>query len=123
MILGILLLFLAVAILGVALAALRQKLPGNSVIGIRVPEVRRDPELWALAHRVAAPSWIVASVAAALGGVIAFNASGWGWGWVAVAVIATLVMIGVGSAMGAHTVAVVDAQRQAAADADGCGCG
>lgn len=123
MIVAVVLLALGLAVVVIAGLGVSSKLPGNSFVGIRVPEVRRDPEMWALAHRVAGPSWLVAGLALLVGGFISFSLSGWGWLWALVAVLAAIAMIGVGSAMGAHTVAVLDAKRQAEADAEGCGCG
>lgn len=123
MIVGIILVILAIALGVVGLAAWGGKLPGNSWVGIRVPEVRRDPAMWELAHKVAAPSWTVSALALLLGGVVAFGASGWAWLWVAVAVIASVALIDVGAAMGAHTVAVLDAQQQAEESNTSCSCG
>ena len=54
------------------------KLPGNGVIGIRVPEVRKTKELWDTAHRIAGPLWTVSGVVLALGGILSFGASGCG---------------------------------------------
>lgn len=124
MILGIILVISAVAVIGVGLLAFAGRLPGNSWVGIRVPEVRRDPAMWELAHKVAAPSWIVGGLALLLGGIIAVGASGWAWVWVFVAVIATIALIGVGAAMGAHTVAVLDAHNNTDNDTtSSCSCG
>lgn len=96
-----------------------QKLPGNSVIGIRVPEVRKTQELWDTAHRIAGPLWVLAGVSLFLGAVLSISASGWMWALVALAFVAWLAFLGIGAGMAAHTVALIDAQS-AAAISDGC---
>ena len=77
------------------------KLPGNGVIGIRVPEVRKTKELWDTAHRIAGPLWTVSGVVLALGGILSFGASGWMWLVVALAVVGSLALLGMGAGMGA----------------------
>ena len=98
------------------------KLPGNGVIGIRVPEVRKTKELWDTAHRIAGPLWTVSGVVLALGGILSFGASGWMW-LVALAVVGSLALLGMGAGMGAHAVALIDARATAEAASDsGCDC-
>ena len=87
------------------------KLPGNPVVGIRVPEVRKSQELWDMAHRVAGPLWVLSGVSFVIASLVAFVASGWMWLVVALGVVAAIVFIGMGAGMAAHTVAMVDAKR------------
>ena len=99
------------------------KLPGNGVIGIRVPEVRKTKELWDTAHRIAGPLWTVSGIVLALGGILSFGASGWMWLVVALAVVGSLALLGMGAGMGAHAVALIDARATAEAASDsGCDC-
>lgn len=96
------------------------RLPGNSYIGIRVPEVRKSRELWNTAHRVAGPLWTLAGVVLGFGGLLALSAGGWSWLLVVAAVVACLVFLGMGAGMGAHTVALIDAQRTAESSTGCC---
>lgn len=129
-ILGSLFGILAVLLVVTGVLAWKAKLPGNPVLGIRVPEVRKSQELWDMAHRVAGPLWVLSGVAWAIASLMAFAATGWMWLVVGLAVIGGLVFLGMGAGMGAHTVAMVDAKRKAeGADSGGCsscgegGCG
>ena len=58
-ILGSLFGVLAVLLIVVGALGWAAKLPGNPVVGIRVPEVRKSQELWDMAHRVAGPLWVL----------------------------------------------------------------
>lgn len=89
------------------------KLPGNGVIGLRVPEVRKHESTWRQAHRVTGPFWVLAAVAFAIGAAFAFIAYGWMWILVAVAVVAGFVSISVGGNFGARAAALVDAALDA----------
>ncbi|BAC19675.1 putative tryptophan transporter [Corynebacterium efficiens YS-314] len=129
-ILGSLFGILAVLLVVTGVLAWKAKLPGNPVLGIRVPEVRKSQELWDMAHRVAGPLWVLSGVAWAIASLMAFAATGWMWLVVGLGVIGGLVFLGMGAGMGAHTVAMVDAKRKAQGeDAGGCsscgegGCG
>ena len=112
-IIGILLIVFTVALLIPGVLATAGKLPGNGVIGLRVPEVRKHESTWRQAHRVTGPFWVLAAVAFAIGAAFAFIAYGWMWILVAVAVIAALVSISVGGNFGARAAALVDAARDA----------
>lgn len=120
-ILGSLFGILAVLLIVAGALAWQAKLPGNPVIGIRVPEVRKSQELWDMAHRVAGPLWVLSGVAWAIASLVSFAASGWMWLVVALGVVGALTFLGMGAGMGAHTVAMVDAKRKAAGEASGEG--
>lgn len=120
-ILGSLFGFLAVLLIVAGALAWTAKLPGNPVLGIRVPEVRKSQELWDMAHRVAGPLWVLSGVAWAIASLVSFTASGWLWLIVALGVVGALTFLGMGAGMGAHTVAMVDAKRKAAGEASGEG--
>ncbi len=131
-ILGSLFGILAVLLIVTGALAWKAKLPGNPVIGIRVPEVRKSRELWDMAHRVAGPLWVLSGVAWAIAALVSFAATGWMWLVVGLGIIGGLIFLGMGAGMGAHTVAMVDAKRKAqgeSSDAGGCascgegGCG
>ncbi|WJY93453.1 hypothetical protein CFAEC_13340 [Corynebacterium faecale] len=112
-ILGSLFGILAVLLIVAGALAWTAKLPGNPVIGIRVPEVRKSQELWDMAHRVAGPLWVLSGVAWAIAALMSFAATGWMWLVVGLGVVGGLTFLGMGAGMGAHTVAMVDAKRKA----------
>lgn len=108
---AVLLLVLAVFTTVVGVLAWRMKLPGNGVIGIRVPEVRKSKEYWDTAHSIAGPLWTLAGITLMFGGFLALSATGWIWLLVMITVAAWLVFLGMGAGMAAHTVALMDARR------------
>lgn len=116
---AVLLLVLAVFTTLVGVLAWRMKLPGNGVVGIRVPEVRKSQELWDTAHRIAGPLWTLAGGSLALGGIVAFTAAGWMWLVVGLAIVGWLAFLGIGAGMAAHTVALLDARASKQAE-QGC---
>lgn len=122
---GILLLIAAIALIVVGVAAWTRRLPGNSVVGLHVPEVRKSRELWDRAHQVAGPLWTGAGLLMGIAGFVALSASGWLWAIVGLLVVGSLAFVGIGGGMGAHTVALIDAAnlRQQAQDEGGCSCG
>ena len=111
-VLSVILCIIGLAILVVGVLALTNKLPGNSVVGLRIPEVRQSQENWTLAHRIAGPGWIGSGLVMLLGALVSSSASGWMWLVVAMLVVGSLVLAGIGSAMAAHALAQVDAARQ-----------
>lgn len=117
--LAVVLLVIAILTAIIGVLAWTQKLPGNAVIGIRVPEVRKSQELWQTAHRIAGPFWTLAGLFLAFGGIVAASANGWMWLLVVISVVAWLVFLGMGAGMAAHTVALIDAQAAATAS-EGC---
>lgn len=86
------------------------KLPGNPVVGLRVPEVRKSEELWNTAHRIVGPAWMGAGAAFMGAALITLKVSGWMWLIFALLLVGAVFLIGLGSALGAHTVARLDAR-------------
>lgn len=86
------------------------KLPGNPVVGLRVPEVRKSAELWDTAHRIVGPAWMGAGAAFIGAALITLKVSGWMWLIFALLLVGAVFLIGLGSALGAHTVARLDAR-------------
>ncbi len=128
MVIGVILLVLAAALLILGGLAWSRKLPGNGIIGIRVPEVRKSRELWDAAHGVAGPLWVVGGVSLLLSSVLAFTATGWMWLIVVLLVLAAVVLLGMGAGTGARAVSILDARNQddgcsSCGDGGSCGCG
>ena len=86
------------------------KLPGNQVVGLRVPEVRKTEELWNTAHRIVGPAWMGAGAAFIGAALITLTVSGWMWLVFALLLVGAAFLIGLGSALGAHAVARLDAR-------------
>ncbi|MGJ4050099.1 SdpI family protein [Corynebacterium macclintockiae] len=86
------------------------KLPGNPVVGLRVPEVRKSEELWITAHRIVGPAWMGAGAAFIGAALITLKVSGWMWLVFALLLAGAAFLIGLGSALGAHAVARLDAR-------------
>lgn len=112
-VIGILFLVGAAVFTAIGISAAAGKLPGNSVIGLRVPEVRKHESTWVQAHKVVGPFWILAGVALAMGAAFAFIASGWVWVAPVIALVAAVVALSVGGNFGARAAALVDAARDA----------
>lgn len=128
MVIGVILLVLAAALLILGGLAWSRKLPGNGIIGIRVPEVRKSRELWDAAHRVAGPLWVVGGISLLLSALLAFTATGWMWLIVVLLGLAAVVLLGMGAGTGARAVSILDPQNQDAgcsscSDGGSCGCG
>lgn len=93
-VIGVVFIVFALALLIPGLLAALGRLPGNNVVGLHVPEVRKDEEIWVQAHKVAGPYLILGGLALAFGSAFAFIADGWLWmgpvvlGVVAVAAVA-----------------------------------
>lgn len=129
-IIGVILLVLALFLLVVGTLAATRRLPGNAIIGIRVPEVRKSEEVWVSSHAMAGPLWLFSGVALVFGALISFVASGWLWVLPAVTVVVAIVGLATGANIGARTATVLDAQNKDEADGcsgcsaeGGCGCG
>ncbi len=86
------------------------KLPGNPVVGLRIPEVRKTEELWNTAHRIVGPAWMGAGAAFLGAALITLKVSGWMWLVFALLLVGAAFLIGLGSALGAHAVARLDAR-------------
>lgn len=112
-VLGILFILAAVAFIAIGAVAAAGKLPGNSVVGLRVPEVRKHESTWVQAHKVVGPFWILTGVALAIGAAFSFIAHGWVWVAPVIALVAAVVSLSVGGNFGARAAALVDDAIQA----------
>lgn len=118
----VVLLLAALALAGVALAAMTDRLPRNRWVGVRTDATLRDDETFALGNRVASPTMLAGAVAlgfGAIGGVLTGGVIGW-----ALFVAAMVVALGlnaVGGSLGTRAAAAVP-EPAAEAD-DGCGTG
>lgn len=104
----------------VGAAGMAGVLPGNPYVGLRIPEVRKSPELWVVGHKIAGRAWLGAGVALCVAAIVSVGASGWLWLIVALLVVGAVVLVGVGAGVAAHAVAVLDAKNMAAEDTGGC---
>lgn len=120
MVVGIVLIVLGLAALLLGLLAFTKRLPGNSVVGLKVPEVRKSPEVWSEAHRVAGPMWMVAGVILNFAGLIALRAHGWVWILPVLLILVALVAMSLGSNFGARAAVVLSENNECG---DSCGCG
>lgn len=130
MLIGVVLLVMALVLLVTGVMATSRRLPGNKIIGLRVPEVRKSKEIWDGSHAVAGPLWILGGVALTFGGLISFLADGWFWVLPAITLIVGLVALASGANVGARTATLLDAQNQdedagcaSCSNDGGCGCG
>lgn len=145
-VLSVLLFILGAAVLVTGVLAVTGKLPGNRWVGLRVPEARKNREMWITGHRIAGPTWTGAGLALIAAGAVSLQ-GGWLWLITALLVVGALFLFGMGAALAAQTLAKIDhakaqraeEQRSAAGccsggatDAkdshgsgcgDGCGCG
>lgn len=110
-VLGIVFLLAAVFFLVTGGMATAGKLPGNAVIGLRVPEVRKNESTWVQAHRVVGPFWVLTGLAMAIGAAFAFIAHGWVWVAPVVALVAAIIALSVGGNFGARAALLVDAAQ------------
>ena len=77
--LGIILAIFGVAILAVGVLSLAGKLPGNSLVGLRIPEVRKSAEYWVMGHKIAGPAWTGSGLAMLGAAAVAWQAHRQGW--------------------------------------------
>lgn len=103
-----------------AMAAAR-KLPGNSIVGLRVNEVRKSSVTWEVAHAVAGPLWVLSGICLVFGGVVAWRAEGWMWIIPVVTAIVAVLAYSAGANLGAKAAFLHDAQNNP--DDGGCGDG
>lgn len=118
---AVLLFVLAAAFAAIGVLARVGALPGNSFVGVRTPETRRDPEIWRLANRVLAPPLLAAALVAAFAGVGVIVLDGLGWEIAAaiLGVVGALVLVGIGGQLGAKAAAGLTDLR-AARQGDAC---
>ncbi|WPF66134.1 MULTISPECIES: SdpI family protein [unclassified Corynebacterium] len=119
MIFGVILLILGLILTVIGGLAWAAKLPGNGVVGIRVPEVRKSQELWTLAHRIAGPFWTLGGISLLFGACFAFIAQGWLWALPIFTILIALAAVGAGAGQAAHAVAAIDARRMIEAENGG----
>ena len=78
-VIGVVFIVFALALLIPGVLAALGRLPGNNVVGLHVPEVRKDEEIWVQAHKVTGPYLILGGLALAFGAAFSFIAEGWLW--------------------------------------------
>lgn len=120
-VLSIILAVLGLAITAISALCLSGSLPGNRLIGLHIPEVRKSAAYWTLGHRIAGPAWLGAGCAILAAAVLAFNAAGWVWLIIMGLLIASVILLGLGAALASHTLAQLDARAQEAS-AEGSDC-
>ncbi|MEJ6550184.1 MULTISPECIES: SdpI family protein [unclassified Corynebacterium] len=106
-VLSILLFILGAAVLVTGVLAVTAKLPGNRWVGLRIPEVRKNREMWDTGHRIAGPTWTGAGVALLAAGLVSLQ-GGWLWAISGLLVVGALFLIGMGAALAAQTLAKID---------------
>ncbi|MFZ2174488.1 MAG: SdpI family protein [Rhodococcus sp. (in: high G+C Gram-positive bacteria)] len=108
LIVSVVLLVLAVAVAGVAVAGLTEHLPRNRWAGVRTPETMRDDQTFALANRVAGPTLLAAAGLLVLGGLGGILVGGVvGIGAILVSIVAAAVTAGSGGSLGVRAAAAV----------------
>lgn len=117
-VIGVVFIVFALALLIPGLLAALGRLPGNNVVGLHVPEVRKDEEIWFQAHKVAGPYLILGGLALAFGSAFAFIADGWLWmGPVVLGVVAVAAVAAAGN-QGARAARLFAEAKENEADAD-----
>ena len=117
-VIGVVFIVFALALLIPGLLAALGRLPGNNVMGLHVPEVRKDEEIWVQAHKVVGPYLILGGLALAFGAAFAFIAEGWLWaGPIVLAIIAVAAIAAAGN-QGARAARVFSQAKEDEAEAD-----
>lgn len=115
---------LAAILLVVGGLATARKLPGNSVVGLRLVEIRKSKEAWDNAHAIAGPFWALAGVSLVFGGIVAISASGWMWTISALTFVIAVLALSIGSNMGSRAAFLWDeAHKEEEGCGDSCNCG
>ena len=121
LIVSVVLFTLALAVAGVAVAGLTERLPRNRWAGVRTPATLRDDQTFALANRIAGPTLLATAGLLALGGLGGLLVGGpLGAGLVVPALDTAAPTAGAGGRRGATAAA---ARPPAAAGACGNSCG
>ncbi|AKK04325.1 SdpI family protein [Corynebacterium epidermidicanis] len=125
MIISALLLLLSALALIVGGLAWSRRLPGNSVIGLKVKEVRTSREIWDAAHAAAGPLWVLAGAILGFTGLLTLRIDGaLSWTLAALAGIIALVLAGAGANLGAKVATAVAAECEDEGCSSGsCNCG
>ncbi|MFC6317479.1 SdpI family protein [Corynebacterium gerontici] len=118
---GILLAIIAVLAIVVGVLGWTRKLPGNSFIGIKVPEVRKSRQMWDAAHQTAGPLWVIGGVAFTFAAMLCFTDNAWLWLTAAVMTLFGVVLVALGASLGSRTVAVL-AAHDAEVEASNASC-
>lgn len=121
-ILSIILGVLGVAILIVGVLSVTGTLPGNPVVGLRIPEVRKSQEYWIMGHKIAGPAWAGSGLALLASAAVAWQAAGWLWLVVGLLVVAAVFLLGLGAALAGHAMATIDARAEKEAEASATCC-
>lgn len=117
-VIGVVFIVFALALLIPGLLAALGRLPGNNVIGLHVPEVRKDEEIWVQAHKVVGPYLILSGLALAFGAAFAFIAEGWLWAGPIVLALIAIAAIAAAGNQGAHAARVFSQAKEGEAEAD-----
>ncbi|QNG20712.1 SdpI family protein [Rhodococcus triatomae] len=117
LIVSVVLFTLALAVAGVAVAGLTERLPRNRWAGVRTPATLRDDQTFALANRIAGPTLLATAGLLALGGLGGLLVGGpLGAGLVVAALVTAALTAGAGGMMGAKAAAALPTS-----DAGACG--
>lgn len=124
-IISIVVLILAALLMVVGLLAWTKNLPGNGVVGLRVPEVRKSKEVWDVAHKVAAPMWTAAGISLLFGGLVGLRLSTLpGLIFLAVTIFVAALFLGQGANLGAKAAHLLDRQaKEEGGCGENCNCG
>ncbi|WP_156193570.1 SdpI family protein [Corynebacterium kalinowskii] len=123
-ILSIVVLILAAALLVVGGLATARRLPGNPLIGLKVPEVRKSKEAWDVSHAVAGPMWVAAGVSLLFGGLVGLRLSTLlALIFLALTIFVAAVFLGIGANNGAKAAHLMDRQHKDEGCGEDCNCG
>lgn len=121
---SIVVLILGAALLVVGGLATTRHLPGNPLIGLKVPEVRKTKEIWDVSHAVAGPMWVAAGVSLLFGGLMGLRLTTlFGLIFLAIALFVGAIFLGLGANNGAKAAHLMDRQHQDEGCGDSCNCG
>ncbi|MCT1451814.1 SdpI family protein [Corynebacterium sp. p3-SID1145] len=115
---GVVFIVFALALLIPGLLAALGRLPGNNVVGLHVPEVRKDEEIWVQAHKVAGPYLILGGLALAFGAAFAFIADGWLWAGPVVLALVGIAAVAAAGNQGARAAKLFAQAKDAEAGAE-----
>lgn len=113
---GIVMLIIAAFLVLVGILGWTERLPGNSYIGLRIPEVRKSREMWQIAHKMAGPLWVAGGVTSILAGLLFLTDSIWLWILAGVLIVVALIFVSLGASAGARAVSIISAQEDSGSD-------
>lgn len=117
-VIGVVFIVFALALLIPGLLAALGRLPGNNVVGLHVPEVRKDEEIWIQAHKVAGPYLILGGLALAFGSAFAFIAHGWLWAVPVILAVVAVASVAAAGNQGARAARLFTEAKENQAEAD-----